>query len=101
MTKKYLVSEDQYSGQVVIICETCEVEVKVDTRSPEQAYADMVMGRDHSYAMKSEMRTAYKVKAIYHYEIEAEREENIIFNETAWTREEGNELFKQAVLFCR
>lgn len=99
MEKKYLVSEDEFSGQVVIICRTYEKEVDVYAPTEQEMLANQYLYREIPTQMEN--RTFYEVSAYYHYEDEQNRMNNRIFLETASNKEKANELFKQIVLFCK
>lgn len=99
MTKRYLVSEDKYSGQVVIECE--KVMTEVDTYIPTQ---DEIEANKYLYRelpKQIEVLPRYHVRAYYHYEDEFNRAQNCLFYEIGKTAEEGNELFKQAILLTK
>ena len=101
MKKIYEVSNDEFSGRVVIIAETYETEVMIDER-PEEAESDFILGRDHSYAMKSEKQTVYWVRAFYRYENGNEMlNRHCIYNQKAFTKKRGNELFNEAKLLTK
>ena len=106
MTKKYLVSEDEYSGQVVIVCETHEVEVDVYVPSEEELLAAKYLYRELPKQM--EMHTRYTVKAFYHYELgeyayipDGDGATNILETWTTFDKDEANEYFKQAILLTK
>ena len=98
MTKKYLVSEDEYIGQLVIICDTYEREIDVYVPTTDQINAAMYLYRELPKQM--EMRTFYRVRVIMHYEDTYNHSDNCLFYETTTDKDKGNELFKQALLLC-
>lgn len=73
MKKVYLFDEDKYSGQIVIVCETKEV----------------------GYT------TVYTVKGYYHYEDVENREDNCLFEWTAFDMDYANQLFKDAMVYLK
>lgn len=106
MKKRYLVSNDEYSGQVVIICETKEV--KVDTYKPTQDELSAAIYLYRELPKQMEIKTKYIVKIFYHYELgedayipEGEGSTNLLEQWVAWNKDEANELFKQAINFCK
>lgn len=104
MKKRYLVSNDEYSGQVVIICETKEVEV--DTYKPTQDELSAAIYLYRELPKQMEIKTKYIVKIFYHYELGEdaylpEGYTNLLEQWSAWNKDEANELFKQAINFCR
>lgn len=94
MTKKYLLSEDKFSGQVVVVCTAEEVEYKHWLTEEELRYSC-----DNSlYHMVKRM--LYTVKAYYHYEEAETREERCLFNEHCYDNKDmANEIFRQAVKY--
>lgn len=99
MEKKYLVSEDEFSGQVVIVCKTYEKEVDVHVPTESELLANQYLYREIPKQM--EMKTFYQVSAYYHYEDAYNRSNNCLFFETATNKEEGNKLFEQALLLTK
>lgn len=97
--KKYLVSEDEFSGQVVIECEEIEVEVNVYQPTSEEMLSAIYLYRE--LPEEIEIQKRYRVRAYFHYEDKAHRYSNCLFNEWGMTKEEGNELFKMALLMMR
>lgn len=95
MTKKYLVSEDKYSGQVVIICEAKEVECRrlLNAEQVKYLYHEPVYEDAGTEMM-------YNVRAYYHYEL-GERSDNVLMNEFTNNKERANELFKEAIAVTR
>ena len=96
MMKKYLLDEDCYSGQIVIICEAEEVEVR-HLENADQVYY-LYDEPLYSYTKHIE----YSVKSYYHYEDEAHREEHCLAD---WrvldNKEYANQLFKDAIQFMK
>ena len=103
MKKIYLVSEDEYSGQVVIVCETREVEVDTYIPTPQQLESAIYLYRELPKRM--EIKTQYIVKAFYHYELGEFAYigdcTNNLFLERTFDKDLANEYFKQAVLLCK
>lgn len=98
MKKRYLVSNDEYSGQVVIICETKEVEVDTYKPTSDELLSAIYLYRELPKQM--EIKTKYIIKIFYHYEL-GEGYTNLLEQWSAWDKDEANELFKQAINFCR
>ena len=98
MKKKYLVSEDEFSGQVVIVCETKEVEVDVYKPSSDEINASIYLYRELPKELVK--RTLYSVKVFYHYE-SGETKDNLLQSWETYDKNEANELFKQAIQFAK
>jgi len=105
MRKAYLVDEDQYSGQIVVVCKTMEVEV--DTYQPTQ---DELLAAQYLYRelpKRIKKRTQYIVEMYYHYElgenayIPGEDVTNLLDVWRTLDKDEANELFKAAVNYMR
>ena len=99
MTKRYLVSEDEYSGQVVIECKVVMTEVDTYIPTQDELEANKYLYRE--IPERIELQPRYHVSLYYHYEDEFNRANNCLFYEIGRTAEEGNELFKQAKLIAR
>lgn len=99
MKKTYLVSEDQYSGQVVIECEVVMTKVNVYQPTADELEANKYLYRE--LPKQIEVQPRYHVSAYYHYEDEFNRAHNCLMYEIGRTKEEGNELFKQAMALTR
>lgn len=94
MIKKYLFSEDQYSGQVVIICDSHKEEFR-ECLNPDQVH---YLYDEPLYRYYTD--TVYEVRVYYHYEL-GENEDNELFNKWTTDKNEANEYFKQALIFCK
>ena len=94
MIKKYLVDEDSFSGQIVVVCESTEVEVQIMTNS------DQVHFLYDEPLYKTENKIQYRVRAYYHYEL-PNREERCLFDESTFNKDRANQLFKDAVAYMR
>ena len=95
MRKRYLVSEDKYSGQVVIICETREI-MQERLINPEQ----VMYLYDEPIYEELGFKTLYTVKAFYHYE-QGETDEGLLYWESTYNKNEANEFFKTALILTR
>lgn len=94
--KKYLVDEDIYSGQIVITCEVEEVELRT-LENPDQVH---YLYDEPIYRYSKHI--AYTVKAYFHYEDEANREDNCLVDETVYDdKDKANELFKEVVQYMK
>lgn len=105
MKKVYLVDEDQYSGKIVVVCKTMEVEV--DTYQPTQ---DELLAAQYLYRelpTQIEKKTQYIVEMYYHYElgenvyIPGEDVTNLLDLWRTFDKDEANELFKAAVNYMK
>jgi len=106
MKKAYLVSTDEYSGQVVITCETREIEI--DTYKPT---ADQLLAAQYLYRSlptQIEKKTQYIVKIFYHYELgenaylpDGDGATNLLECWKTLDKTEANNLFKAAVQFTK
>ena len=65
MVKRYLVSEDKFSGKVVIICKSEEVMVDVYKPTIQDINANMYLYRE--YPAKYEIKTQYTIEAYFDY----------------------------------
>ena len=99
MTKKYLVDEDQYSGQMVIICNTEEIEV--DTYQPTQDQLDAAIYLYRELPKVMERKTRYEVSGYYHFEEFGADYRNNLFTWITFDKDEANQNFKNAVLFFK
>lgn len=105
MTKRYLVDEDQYSGQIVVVCKTQEVEV--DTYQPTQDELDAARYLYRELPTHIEKKTQYIVEMYYHYElgenvyISAEEGTNLLDIWRTFDKDEANELFKAAINYMK
>ena len=95
MKKEYLYSEDKYSGQVVIVCESEEIEQQELLNSEQVQYLyDEPLYRTY-------MATCYTVKIYYHYEDVENRENNLLADWYTYDKKEANQLFKDALVFVK
>ena len=106
MTKRYLVDEDSFSGQIVIVCETREVEV--DTYKPTEYELQAAHYLYRELPTRMEKKTQYIVKLFYHYELgenayipDGEGTTNLLEMWTTLDKDEANEYFKQAILMAK
>lgn len=106
MTKKYLVSDDKYSGKVVIVCSTDEINVDTYRPTEDELLSAMYLYRE--LPKQIEKKTRYTVKIFYHYELgenayipNGDGTTNLLQTWTTLDKNEANDLFKQALLFCR
>ena len=89
MKKIYLVSEDNYSGKVVIICETSKKVHHICTNPDQVKYLyDEPIYRE-------EERTEYRVRAYFNYD-KGETRDNILFDEATDCRELALRFFEEA-----
>ena len=104
--KTFLVSEDEYSGQVVIVCEVEEVEV--DTYVPTEADLSAAMYLYREIPKNIEKKIRYTVKVFYHYELgeyayipngDGCRNELVCWR--TYDKNEANEYYKEAVAYCK
>lgn len=96
--KKYLVSEDQYSGQVVIVCRVEEWEV--DTYEPTQDELDAEKYLGRKIPENIETKEMYSVKTFFHYE-QGENRNTELSSERTFDKNEANRLFKMAIALTR
>ena len=106
MKKKYLVSEDQYSGQVVIVCETKHYMLDAYEPTQEEILTAMQLYRDIP-VRDLQMLPVYTVKIFYHYELGenayvpgGEGTTNLLESWTTMDKDEANDFFRQALVFC-
>lgn len=97
MKKAYLVSEDEFCGQVVIICETKEVEV--DTYVPTKQEMDSAIYLYRELPKNIEKKTLYIIKVFYHYE--SEENAYLLKEFKTFNKDRANELFKASIEFCK
>lgn len=106
MKKVYLVSDDEYSGKVVIVCRTAEVEVNIAKYETQELEAAQYLYRELPEIL--EKRTKYIIEVFYHYELgeyayipNGEGATNFLERWSTFDKDEANEYFKQAVLFAK
>ncbi len=97
--KRYLLSEDEYSGQVVIECKVVMTEVDTHIATEDELSAAQYLYRE--IPQELEIQPRYHVSAYYHYEDAFNRSQNCLFHEIGRTKEEGNELFRAAVQYMK
>ena len=99
MTKRYLVDEDQYSGQMVIICRTREIEV--DTYQPTQDQLNAAIYLYRELPKVIEKRTVYTVEGYYRFEEYGASIANQLFIWQTTDKKEANKNFRNAVEFFK
>lgn len=99
MKKMYLVDEDEYSGKMVIICRTEEVEVDTYKPTKDQLEAAIYLYRELPKVM--EKRTRYEVSGYFNFQDGGEKPENELFKWISFNKDEANENFKQAINFFK
>lgn len=98
MKKTYLVDEDEFSGKMVIICKT--VEVEVDTYEPTKDELNAAIYLYRELPQKIEKRTRYEVSGYFNFQDGGENNRNNeLFKWVTFDKDEANENFKQAVKF--
>lgn len=98
MKKIYLVDEDKFSGKIVVICRTEEVEV--DVYQPTQ---DELLGAMYLYQElpeQIEKKTLYMVEMYYNFRLEDE-DGTLLNIWRTYDKNEANEMFHAAVRYMK
>ena len=102
----YIVSEDEFSGQVAIVTEVRHV--MVDTYVPTQADLEANMYLYRELPKRMEEKTQYVIKIFYHYELgenayvpDGEGTTNLLECWTTFNADEAKELYEAALIFCK
>ncbi len=99
MKKIYLISEDEFSGKVVITCETKKQ--MIDTYVPTRQEIDAAMYLYREIPKQMQEKTLYIVKVFYHYELGKNNEKNLLRKWTTFDKNEANKFFKEAIIFSK
>ena len=99
MKKIYLISDDEFSGKVVITCETKKELIDTHIPTRQEVNASMYLNRDIPKQMQE--KTVYIIKAFYHYELGKNNENNLLRKWKTFDKNEANKFFKDAILFTK
>ena len=99
MKKLYLISDDEFSGKVVITCETKKEIIDTYIPTRQEINSAMYLGREIPKQMQE--KTLYIVKVFYHYELGKNNQENLLREWKTFDKNEANKFFKDAIFFTK